>query len=173
MALSNLDRISIANLVSQNDGTDSVPELVVESRLCSSRVEMAPADQRLDSVMRRFWQPDEDELLISLVKKYGARKWTRLSMQFKNRTGGQLRARWMHTLCGMDTRKPFTPEEDAYIVQSQATFGNRWAEIARSMQGRSDNSVKNRFRVLENQKKRIQSFAKRVFSFSSEEVNSS
>jgi hypothetical protein len=42
-------------------------------------------------------------------------------------------------------RGPFTPEEDAQILAAHAIHGNKWAVISRSMPGRTDNQVKNRF----------------------------
>jgi hypothetical protein len=42
-------------------------------------------------------------------------------------------------------RGPFTPEEDAQILAAHAVHGNKWAVISRSMPGRTDNQVKNRF----------------------------
>ena len=42
----------------------------------------------------------------------------------------------------------WTPEEDAKLVRLQDQLGNKWAEIARQMPGRSYNNCHNRFPKL-------------------------
>ena len=42
-------------------------------------------------------------------------------------------------------RGPFTADEDSTILAQHAIHGNKWAVISRSMPGRTDNQVKNRF----------------------------
>lgn len=55
-------------------------------------------------------------------------------------------------------RGPFTADEDDTILAQHAIHGNKWAVISRSMPGRTDNQVKNRFnstlrRLIASQKK--------------------
>mmetsp|Transcript_4465 Transcript_4465/g.7823 ORF Transcript_4465/g.7823 Transcript_4465/m.7823 type:complete len:176 (-) Transcript_4465:130-657(-) len=154
---SNLSRVSIASLISQDDaGTElkfsSVPSKMVSG--AKSSVRNGTGERTARSCVRRIWTASEDELLLHLVGKEGPRKWNRLAKYFDGRTGGQLRARWAHTLSGKDSKEPFTPEEDMFILQAQALYGNCWAEIARKMPHRVDNSVKNRFRLLKSHLKR-------------------
>ena len=40
---------------------------------------------------------------------------------------------------------PWSAEEDALLLQLQASMGNRWCEIAKNIAGRSENAVKNRW----------------------------
>ena len=51
-------------------------------------------------------------------------------------------------------KKKWTLEEDQQIVKLYMKYGTRWSEIARNVDGRTDNQIKNRFNS--NLKKRLQ-----------------
>lgn len=77
------------------------------------------------------------------------------------RSGKQCRERWRNHL-NPDIRKytlvmqlivyprrdPWTEEEDVQLLQAQQECGNKWSEIAKRLEGRCENSVKNRYNML-------------------------
>ena len=89
------------------------------------------------------WGPEEDELLEELVQRHGARNWSLIRKLILGRSGKSCRLRWCNQLSPKVEHRPFTLEEDAFILQAHAQFGNKWATIASYLYGRTDNAVKN------------------------------
>lgn len=56
-----------------------------------------------------------------------------------------MRERWQNHLDPQLSKEPWEEAEDQLLISLQAVMGNKWSEIARAFQGRSENSVKNRW----------------------------
>ena len=65
-----------------------------------------------------------------------------------NRSNKQCYTRYMYYLNSTATKGRWTKGEDEVIIFCQKKYGNQWRKIARLLKGRSDNAVKNRWKLL-------------------------
>ncbi|CAN0901161.1 Transcription factor MYB98 [Linum grandiflorum] len=99
--------------------------------------------RKKNSVVKGQWTVDEDRLLVQLVEEYGIRKWSHIAQMLPGRIGKQCRERWHNHLRPDIKKDTWTEEEDKVLIQSHTEIGNKWAEIAKKLPGRTENSIKN------------------------------
>lgn len=110
---------------------------------------------------KKPWSQEEDDRLLELTKIHGTVAWTVIAEHLPQRTGKQCRERY-HNHLQTDIKKgDWTEEEDRLIVELQAEYGNQWAKITKSLPGRSDNAVKNRWHAAIRSLNRAQAKAQR------------
>ncbi|XP_023634873.1 transcription factor MYB117 [Capsella rubella] len=94
------------------------------------------------------WTDSEELKLKDLVGLYGLDKWKIIAEKMQTRTSNSCRMRWYNELNPKTNQADFTEDEDEVILVAQRLFGNKWSKIAKLLEGRTNNDVKNRWRVL-------------------------
>lgn len=100
------------------------------------------------------WVPEEDQLLMQLVREQGPNNWVRISQHIHYRSPKQCRERFHQNLKPTLNREPISADEGLLIERLVNEMGKRWAEIARRLGNRSDNAVKNWWNGSMNRKRR-------------------
>ena len=112
------------------------------------------------------WSEKEDKILETMIDKHGAHKWTLIAKHLPGRVGKQCRERWLNHLRPGVKKEPWTPGEEWLLYMHHQVLGNRWAEIAKRIKGRTDNDIKNHWNV--SMQKKLVEFSHRYNSLISQ-----
>lgn len=90
----------------------------------------------------------EDQELINVVSTFGSNNWNKISEEFSK----QCRDRYLNYLSpNIQNKKEWTIEEDKCLIFYYLLYPNRWHFITQFLPGRSEVSIKNRYKQIENE----------------------
>jgi hypothetical protein len=135
--------------------------------MLSSSHAQSPQAERKRS--KRF-QPVDDQLLKTLVKRHPSDSWALIASHFPGRTQRQCRERWKHHMSGERYQEPWTPEEESMLWQKFEEFGPKWTRLANFFDGRTDLELKVKWTSL--YEHRRQSCFRLRFALPPSDVNS-
>ncbi|KAL4592702.1 hypothetical protein LXL04_005705 [Taraxacum kok-saghyz] len=93
------------------------------------------------SLIKGQWTEEEDRKLLRLVKNHGVRKWAHIAEQMIGRVGKQCRERWHNHLRPDIKKDTWSEDEERMMVEAHQKVGNKWAEIAKLILGRTENAI--------------------------------
>lgn len=105
---------------------------------------------------KQGWTENEEEILLKIVNSRGAKAWSSVAKELNTmlhdghavRQGRHCRERWYNHVNPELKKGNWTEEEDNFIIAQHNSIGNKWSEISKLMEGRTENSVKNRYKSL-------------------------
>ncbi|EAX95540.1 Myb-like DNA-binding domain containing protein [Trichomonas vaginalis G3] len=113
-----------------------------------SEATQEPINNRKGAKKHKF-TPEEDQLLLDLVKKYGLFDWESIAEEMEDRTARQCRDRWNYYLNPDVRNNNWTEEEEKLLLKKYARYGPKWSLISKFFDNRTDVNIKNHYIVMQ------------------------
>ena len=97
------------------------------------------------SAKKGNWTSEEDRILMEWIRNHGPNKWTECSKNIRGRCGKQCRERWVNILNPGVKKGNWTIDEQRLIFHNLKRFLTSWSLMAKELDGRTENSIKNYF----------------------------
>jgi len=129
-------------------------------------------DDKKGKAPKAKFSPEDDLLLIQLVENSPEKDWFEIARQMKNRNARQCRERWNNYLDPNLHLGDWTEEEDRLLLEKHQEIGSHWNAISRFFEGRSGNSIRNRFLMIQrHQRKKNKKYMKKLIPIRREQPN--
>jgi hypothetical protein len=120
---------------------------VIPSRLVMISSQRSPPSGKRITHKLKFTK-DEDLTLAQLVSQYGEADWPTISSRMAGRSVRQCRERWFNYLSPCVCNGPWTPDDDARLIEKVNELGPKWTKIVPFFKGRTDINIKNHWMTL-------------------------
>jgi len=87
-------------------------------------------------------------LLETIAAKNHELCWPKIAVDIPDRTGKQCRERYLNHLGPHLKQTGWSAHEDATIFRLYTTQGSKWSQMVKTLPGRTDNGIKNRYHHL-------------------------
>ena len=94
---------------------------------------------------RNLWTPEEDQQLLQLVQKHGAKAWRRIAENVPGRDWNQCRERWHHNVNPDMNHGLWSEDEDKILMDNHKTLGSKWREYRTLLPGRTGKAIRERW----------------------------
>ena len=120
--------------------------MLANSELPNGEKSVEPtADVSRQRVTKVKFTPEQDRKILSLLKENPTTSWRTVAEHIEGKTAKQCRERYQHFLAPTVERKPWTADEDFSLCCMYHALGPKWAVMASSFPGRTNQDLKNRF----------------------------
>lgn len=87
----------------------------------------------------------EDEMLLQIVEKFGAKNWNLIGKLMQGRNSKQCRDRYTNYLAPGINHSEWNEEEDKLLYEKYLKYGPKWSFLCKFFQNRTANDIKNRY----------------------------
>lgn len=100
---------------------------------------------------RSSWTQEQDEFILSLGLESETCNWKviadRVNKEFPHakKSAHEYIKRWQVLVNGIESKEPWTDNEELNMIIAHNKYKNKWSEIATMLKGRNNNTIKNKF----------------------------